>query len=80
MTTVTANPAEGDYILSPTGFSWNVRRSNGNGSVQSISSGDRDRKTAMAKLLSLAEAGNGDAWETSGTSLFWLIKRFRRED
>jgi hypothetical protein len=25
--TLTATPPDGDYILSPTGYSWNVRRS-----------------------------------------------------
>jgi hypothetical protein len=42
--TLTTNPPDGDYILSSTGCSWNVRRSNGDGSVQSISAGKR--KTA----------------------------------
>lgn len=74
---LTANPPEGDFILSPTGYSWNMRRSLGNGSVQSIAAGERQKAVAMARLLSLAEANNTDAWETVGTGAFWLLGRFR---
>jgi hypothetical protein len=76
--TLTANPPDGDYILSPTGYSWNVRRSIGNGSVQSITAGERKKPLALASLLSLAEADKTDAWETVGTGEFWLLRRFRR--
>ncbi len=75
---LTADPPAGDYILSPTGQSWNIRRSNGNGSVQGISSGDRDRKVAFAKMTSLSDASNADAWETAGNGTFWLVHRVRR--
>ena len=75
--TLTTNPPVGDYILSPTGYSWNVRRSIGGGSVQSIAAGERKKAVALASLLSLAEADKTDAWETAGTSVFWLIRRFR---
>ena len=73
----TERPPHGDYILSPTGFSWDVRRATGNGSVMSISAGERDRKVALASLLALAEGDKADAWETVGTGSFWLIKRYR---
>ena len=76
--TLTANPPDGDYILSPTGYSWNVRRSIGGGSVQSISAGERKKAVALASLLSLAEADKTDAWESAGTSVFWLLRRFRQ--
>ena len=76
--TLTANPPDGDYILSPTGYSWNVRRSIGDGSVQSITAGERKKAVALASLLSLAEADKSDAWETVGTGEFWLLRRFRR--
>jgi hypothetical protein len=73
----TACPPHGDYILSPTGFSWDVRRAASNGSVMSISAGERNRKVAVASLLALAEGDKADAWETEGTGSFWLIKRYR---
>ena len=72
----TAEPPSGDYILSPTGLTWGVRRTNGNGSVSSISAGEPDRKIALASLLSLAERDKADAWNTVGDS-FELIKRYR---
>ena len=75
--TLTINPPDGDYILSPTGYSWNVRRSIGDGSVQSITAGERKKALALASLLSLAEADKTDAWETVGTGVFWLLQRFR---
>lgn len=75
--TLTAQPPGGDYILRPTGFSWSVRRTNGNGAAYSVSEGDRKRQTALAKLLSLAEASQTDAWETVGNGVFWRVKRFR---
>ena len=75
--TLTINPPDGDYILSPTGYSWNVRRSIGDGSVQSITAGERKKALALARLLSLAEADKTDAWETVGAGVFWLLRRFR---
>ena len=75
--TLTTAPPGGDYILSPTGYSWNVRRSNGDGSVQSIAAGQRTRAVALASLMALAEADKTDAWETVGTGEFWLLRRFR---
>ncbi len=74
---LTANPLDGDFILSPTGYSWNVRRSLGNGSVQSIAAGERNKSVATARLISLAESDKTDAWETVGTGVFWLLRRFR---
>ena len=73
----TTSPPQGDYILNPTGYTWHVRRATGTGSVLSISVADRDRKTALATLLSLAEADQADAWENDGASSFRLLKRFR---
>ena len=75
--TLTDNPPDGDFILSPTGFSWNVRRSLGDGSVQSIAAGERKKAVALASLISRAEADQTDAWETVGTGVFWLVRRFR---
>jgi hypothetical protein len=43
----------------------------------SISAGERNKKIALATLLSLAEGDKTDAWETVGTGSFWLIKRYR---
>jgi hypothetical protein len=73
----TALPLEGDYVLSPTGFTWNVRRSNGDGSVQSITAGTRDRALALSHLVALADGDDTDAWETAGSGSFWLVGRFR---
>ena len=74
---LTANPPDGDFILSPTGYSWNVRRSLGNGSVQSIVAGERKKDVALARLISLAAAHTTDAWETVGSDVFWFLQRFR---
>ena len=76
--TLTTDPREGDYILRPTGLTWNVLRSSGDRSGRSVSVGDRDRKTALARLRVLAEADSADGWETTGTGLFWQITRFRK--
>lgn len=73
----TADPPRGDYILSPSGLTWGVRRASGTGSVISISAGERNRKSALATLLSLAQREKADAWETSGIGSFRLIKRYR---
>lgn len=73
----TARPPRGDYFLSPTGLTWDVRRTTGAGSVMSVSTGARDRKSALAALLSLAEGDKADVWETEGTGSFRLIKRYR---
>jgi hypothetical protein len=74
----TALPPKGDYVLSPTGYSWNVRRSNGDGGFQSIFAGERVRSFALSHLVSLADSSGTDAWETAGSGSFWLIARFRR--
>jgi hypothetical protein len=76
-TVFTASPLPGDYVLSPTGFTWNVRRSIGDGSVQSPFAGARDRRVALSHVVSLADGDKTDAWETAGSGSFWLIARFR---
>ena len=76
--TLTTDPREGDYILSPTGLTWNILRRTGDHSGKSISVGDRKKKTAVARLRSLAEADQADGWETAGTGLFWQITGFRK--
>jgi hypothetical protein len=73
----TTVPPDGDYTLSPTGLTWIVRRSNGDGSAQSVAIPDGTRPAAMAALLALAEADKTNAWETVGTGFSWLIKRWR---
>lgn len=72
----TTTPPPGDYILNPAGVTWHVRRATDRASVLSISVTDRTRKTALARLLSLAESDQVDAWENEGGS-FRLVKRFR---
>jgi hypothetical protein len=76
--TLSKLPRQGDYILSPTGLTWNVLRRNENHSGQSISVGDPDRKTALARLRSLTEADHSDGWETAGKGLFRRVTRFRK--
>ena len=76
--TFSANaPPRGDYILSSTGLTWNVRCATGNGSVMTIADGARDKKSALATLLKMAEADKADAWETAGIAAFRLVKRYR---
>jgi hypothetical protein len=73
----TANPAQGDYILSSTGLTWGICRANDDGSVMSLFAGENNRKAAVATLVSLAKRDNADAWETVGFGSFRLIKRYR---
>jgi hypothetical protein len=73
----TTSLPQGDYILNPSGFTWHVRRATGTGSVLSISVTDRTRKAALARVLSLAEADQVNAWENEGGS-FRLIYRAAR--
>ena len=73
-----ARPNKGDYILSCTGLTWNVLRSTGEFSTMSVTSSDRDRATALARIRTLAERDGADGWETDGPDLFRQITRFRR--
>ena len=72
----TTTPPPGDYILNPGGLTWHIRRATDRASVLSISVSDKTRKTALARLLSLAEADATDAWENEGGS-YRLVKRYR---
>jgi hypothetical protein len=72
-----STPPAGDYILNPAGFTWHVRRATDTGSMLSLSVMDRTRKSALARMLSLAETDRADAWENDGTGSFRLVKRFR---
>lgn len=74
----TATPIKGDYILSFTGLTWNVLRSTGEASATSVSSGDRDRKTALARIRTLTEQDGADGWEAGGHGLYRQVTRFRR--
>jgi hypothetical protein len=74
----TVHPVEGDYILSFTGFSWNILRRTGHDSGMSISTGDKDRKTGLGRVRALTEADHADGWEADGPDLFRQITRFRR--
>ena len=44
----------------------------------SISTGDANRKTALARIRSLTETDRADGWEADGPDLFRQITRFRR--
>ena len=75
----TDRPPDGDYILSPTGFTWSIGRSNVDGSRMQITAGERERNVALATLLMLADRNGADAWETVGTGSYWLVKRYRSD-
>jgi hypothetical protein len=76
--TYASHPVNGDYILRCAGISWNILRRLGPDSALSISTGDRTRKTALARIRSLTETDSSDGWEADGPDLFRLITRFRR--
>ena len=78
-TVFTARPPVGDYILSPTGLTWGIGRSNVDGSVMQMTAGEREKNVAVATLLMLADRNGADAWETVGTGPYWLVKRYRSE-
>ena len=75
--TVTSTPADGDYILHPTGYTWNVRRCSGEGTFHIVAVGERKKTIAAARAISLADGDKTNAWETAGTGVFWLLKRWR---
>ena len=72
-----ARPPSGDYILSPTGFTWGIGRSNVDGSRMQVTTGEREKNVALATLFMLADRDGADAWETVGTGSYWLVKRYR---
>ena len=71
-----SSPPQGDYVLIPAGFTWHVRRATGLEAMLSIAVIDRTRKSAVARLLTLAEKDQTDAWENEGGA-YRLLKRFR---
>jgi hypothetical protein len=73
----TDRPPDGDYILSPTGLTWGIGRSNVDGSRMQMTAGEREKNVALATLLMLADRNGADAWETVGTGSYWLVKRYR---
>lgn len=76
----TTRPQPGDYVLSPTGLTWGVRRTTENGGSMSLSAGEPDRKVALAALFSLADGDKVDAWEPVGPESFRLLRRSRASD
>ena len=73
----TDRPPDGDYILSSTGFTWGIGRSNVDGSVMQMTAGEREKSVALATLLMIADGNGADAWETFGTGSYRLVKRDR---
>ena len=72
-----ADPPPGDYILTTTGLTWNLDcRSAGDGVLRLVA-GERNKQSALAKLLELAERDSVDAWETFGHASYRLIERYR---
>ena len=72
-----STPPSGDYVVNPAGFTWHVRAVTATGSMLSLLVTDRTRKSAVARMLSLAETDRVDAWEKVGFGSFRLVKRFR---
>ncbi|HSG01711.1 MAG TPA: hypothetical protein VLA20_11290 [Vicinamibacterales bacterium] len=70
-------PQRDDYVLTPTGLTWNIDRAHGDGSVSRVSSGERDRAVAQRALLSLAARDGTDAWAGAGIRFYQLIERHR---
>jgi hypothetical protein len=79
-TVFTARPPSGDYLLSSTGFTWSIGRSNADGSRIQLTAGERDKNVAMAALLMMADRDRADAWETGGTGSYRLVKRHRADN
>lgn len=71
------DPPPGDYILTTSGLTWNLDRRTATGGMMRIHAGERNRQSALATLLGLAEQDRSDAWETFGTDTYRLIKRYR---
>jgi hypothetical protein len=65
-------------VLSPTGYSWNVGRSNGDGSAQRLLAGARDRGVALSCTVLLADTNGTAAWESAGIGFFSLIGKSPR--
>jgi hypothetical protein len=70
-------PAAGDYVLSPSGISWNVDRVTDRGSVLRVAAGERARDAAMTALRSRAEHDKVDAWQSEGPESYRLIAQRR---
>ena len=75
----TVRPPAGDYILCPTGVTWNIRRSNDDGSFMQMTAGEREKNVALGTLLMLADGSGADAWETVSTGSYRLVKRYRTQ-
>ena len=73
-----ATPIDGDYIMRFTGLTWNVlRRTGADGASFILSTGHRDRKTALVEVRALTERDHADGWEPDGPNLFRQVTRFR---
>jgi len=73
----TAMPPSGDYILTLTGYSWNVGRSHGDGTVDLIGAGERENAVALATMIPLADAAQHRLLERLGAGVFPLRRRLR---
>ena len=72
-----ARPPAGDYILRPTGLTWNIGCATADGSIVQIAVGARTKSVALATLVMWADRGDADAWETFGADSYRLVKRNR---
>lgn len=73
----TTVPPKNDYVLSPTGFTWNLDHVQGDGSISRISAGARNRLVALRALLRLAERDGTDVWDAAGIRCYQLLACYR---
>ena len=72
-------PPSGDYILSATGLTWGIGRSNVDGSLLQMFAGERQKSVALAKLFMLADRDGAMRGRPVGSGSFRLVKRYRSE-
>ena len=71
-------PKDGDYVMRFTGLTWSVLRRTGEEGAFILSTGHRDRKTALSLVQSLTERDQSDGWEPVGADWFRQVTHFRR--
>jgi len=69
---------DGDYVMRFTGLTWSVLRRTGEEGAFILSTGHRDRKTALSLVQSLTERDQSDGWEPAGADWFRQVTHFRR--
>ena len=72
-------PRDGDYVMRFTGLTWSVLLRTGEESAFILSTGHRDRKSALSQVHSLSERDQADGWEPAGAEWFRQVSHFRKE-